>query len=231
MERGVPRVRPARGMSSFKQRPLLGIHRAEKKLRSLEHVFDFHLLRADRHRRVVATAFDRCSFDFSKFRHGLDATGGGRLRVRPISAMGFYKPKARVLEVGFFEPGYWSGKNDWKLQTIALHELGHAVDFLVLTGEHRDEIFNALHPGAPEHHPNGSALEEHEVFSAAVALDKRTPHGHGHRWWDSTYEESVGEAFAETFIEATSDLNIGAGFEEHPITPGAVDAVRRVLSS
>lgn len=188
-------------------------------------VFDYRLLTRDGQRDTLKLAFDSCAFNWAKLRPGLEELNdGGRILVRPGGqSLGKYLPDSCVIRVLFLGRP-WSSPR--KNAASFIHEMTHALDLLVLTAEQRVEIYKALHEGLP---PSGVGTVVHPTWGWKVHDPSGPISDHGHDWFDGTYHEGVGEAFAEAFVAAFSTLPVGE-FPAHPYTPEALARIREILS-
>lgn len=109
-------------------------------------------------------------------------------------------------------------------QRVFIAEGAHAVDYHVMTAEHRRLFINSLHT---QQLPVGADVSDGAVFD----LD-----GHACSWFDGkrvdgqliAYRDWIGETFMQGFIEATTDL--GNDFQlGHPVGPEDRSVIRQFL--
>jgi hypothetical protein len=184
--------------------------------------FDFDLLKPSMMRESRTTIRVEWS-DLSRYNHSPSAAHehaeGAHTITREVDG------RQRVLGL-FYLPPHTRVLLDTSLEQhpdlareVFLAEAAHAVDYHFMKPEHRRAVVNLLH--------RDDLAPDADVSDGAVFhLD-----GHECSWFDvGAYEDWVGEAFMETFIEAYARSVPVTIALNHPTTPTVATAVRMVLT-
>jgi hypothetical protein len=163
----------------------------------LNALFDLSAL--DAHGTAWATSVleNSCDYDWTRLAQGLDGRKV-KIEIATPSARGMFYPAEMRVEVH----RYYYKNAPQQAGRILAWELAHAVDFLAMTSEQREQILGLYNYGPED----------------------------PQEWLTGPYEDQVGEAFMEGFVAAyCAPLSVRSDYFSHRTTPEIGQGIRQVL--
>ena len=163
----------------------------------LAAIFDFSSLDAPATTWAVDVLGSSCDYDWTKLAQGLEGRKV-RIDIATPAARGMFYPADMHVEVH----RYYYKNAPHQAGRILAWELAHAVDFLAMTPDQRQQIIGLYNYGPDD----------------------------PQEWLTGPYEDQVGEAFMEGFVAAyCAPLSVRSDYFSHRTTPELGQGIRQIL--